>query len=183
MAYRKTEKVLAQLEAKRAGIIAAAIDVIAKVGMDGLTTDMVADRAGIASGLIYKYFADKTELMAAVVALLLARDLAAIREAIDGNRRGVKAVEIAIRTYTERAVSNYSVIGQIATQALYREGIKREFKSLLQAAGLSGRPFIFDSVVVGAIWEAAGTIGSKGEDDLVAALLRAIGVREMAVSY
>jgi len=68
MAYRKTEKVLANLEARRNSILASAIDVIARSGMDGLTTDAVAARAGIAAGLMYKYFPDKTELVAAVFA-------------------------------------------------------------------------------------------------------------------
>jgi AcrR family transcriptional regulator len=73
MAYRKTEKVLANLEARRNSILASAIDVIAKSGMEGLTTDAVAARAGVAAGLMYNYFPDKTELVAAVFAKLLAR--------------------------------------------------------------------------------------------------------------
>lgn len=182
MVYRKTEKVLAHLEARRAGIIAAAIDVIAKSGMEGLTTDAVADRAAIGVGLIYKYFPDKTELVAAVVAQLLARDLAAIREAI-GTRKRAEALDTGIRTYINRVVSNYALVIQIATAPAYRDGIKREFRALIQSAGISGRPFILDAVVAGAIWEAAGSIGPKGEDGLTATLLRALGAKEPAVSY
>src|SRR5258707_14208662 len=81
MAYRKTEKVLASMEARRNSILASAIDVITKSGMEGLTTDAVAERAGIAAGLTYSYFADKDELIAAVIAHLLARDVAAMKGA------------------------------------------------------------------------------------------------------
>jgi len=102
VAYRKTEKVLAQLEAKRNSIIASAIDVIGKSGMDGLTTDAVAERAGISNGLIYNYFPDKTELLAAVVAKCLERDLAAMKEAsITGDLPG------AISALASRLVLNY----------------------------------------------------------------------------
>src|SRR5882672_8452836 len=92
MAYRKTEKVRASLEARRNSILASAIDVIAKSGMQGLTTDAVAARAGIAAGLMYKYFPDKAELIAAVIAHLLARDLAAIRDAAQAEKDSLHAL-------------------------------------------------------------------------------------------
>jgi len=41
---------------RRNSILASAIDVIARAGMEGLTTDAVAERAGVATGLMYKYF-------------------------------------------------------------------------------------------------------------------------------
>ena len=179
MAYRKTEKVLAQLEAKKAGLIAAAIDVIEKVGLDGLTTDLVCERAGVASGLLYRYFPDKTELLAAVAIHLLNRDLAGIRDAI-GNRKQSEALDIGLRTLIERAVSNYSVMSEASKLPLYREGLKRELRSLIQGAGVTGRPFIFDSVALGAILETAGSLGPKGSDELASALLRSFGLRVKA---
>src|SRR5258705_10485654 len=96
MAYRKTEKVLASLEARRNSILASAIDVIARSGMEGLTTDAVAARAGIAAGLMYKYFPDKTELIATVTAQLLARDIAAMRKAAAAEKDPVPALAAAI---------------------------------------------------------------------------------------
>jgi AcrR family transcriptional regulator len=102
MAYRKTEKVLAQLEAKRNSLIAAAIDVIEKHGLDGLTTDLVADRAGVAAGLLYRYFPDKTELLAAAVAQCLERDLTAMKEA--SNTFGLPG---AVSALASRLVLNY----------------------------------------------------------------------------
>ena len=96
MAYRKTEKVLANLEARRNSILASAIDVIARSGMEGLTTDAVAERAGVATGLMYKYFPDKAELIAAVVAHLLARDVAAIRDAAQAEKDPLHALAAAM---------------------------------------------------------------------------------------
>jgi hypothetical protein len=43
MAYRKTEKVLAQMQARRRAILNAAISIIAKRGLDGLTTDEIVE--------------------------------------------------------------------------------------------------------------------------------------------
>jgi len=180
MAYRKTEKVLAQLEAKRNSLIASAIDVIEKVGLDGLTTDLVCERAGVAAGLLYRYFPDKTELLAAVAIHLLNRDISAIRDAVEGNRKQSDALEIGLRTLIERAVSNYSIVSEASKLPLYREGLKRELRSLIQGAGVTGRPFIFDSLALGAILETAGSLGPKGLEELASALLRSFGMRVKA---
>lgn len=167
MAYRKTEKVMARLEAKRAGIIAAAIDVIAKVGLDNLTTDMVADRAEIAKGLIYRYFADRTELVAAVVALLLERDIAAVREC--------RSIETAIPVIFHRLASNYRIMSDVARVPLYREGMKRELVRFIKATDPAESPSILAHLALGAIYETSA-LGPRSEPAVVSALLRAIGV-------
>jgi AcrR family transcriptional regulator len=172
MAYRKTEKVLAQLEAKRAGLIASAIDVIEKVGLDGLTTDLVCERAGVAAGLLYRYFPDKTELLAAVVAQCLERDLTAMKEY--SNTSGLPG---AVSALASRMVINYRVISQIGRFPAYREGIRRELARLIRASDAAESPAILASVAYGALFEAAGHIRPRDEPALCAAVLRACGVK------
>lgn len=167
MAYRKTEKVLAHIEARRAGIIAAAIDVIARSGMEGLTTDAVANRAAIADGLIYKYFADKTELVAAVVALVLARDIAAVKES--------GTLESALPVFFHRFASNYRLMSAIGREPAYREGMKRELARLIRATEPAESPAVLAAAVYGAIFEAAG-LGARVEPALSAIVLRGLGV-------
>lgn len=80
MVYRKTAKVQAGLEARRALLIASATDVISREGIEALSVNSIAERAEVSKGLLYQYFPDMTELRAAVVAELLSSDLAAVRE-------------------------------------------------------------------------------------------------------
>jgi AcrR family transcriptional regulator len=176
MAYRKTEKVLAQLEAKRSGLIAAAIDVIEKVGLDGLTTDLVAERAGVASGLLYRYFPDKTELLAAAVAQCLERDLTAMKAA-SNTFSPADALSNSISTLASRWVLNYRTISQIGRFPAYREGVRRELARLIRASDAVESPAILASVVYGALFEAAGHIRPRDEPALCAAVLRACGVK------
>jgi AcrR family transcriptional regulator len=171
MAYRKTEKVLAQLEARRASIIASAIDVISKHGLEGLTTDSVAARAGIAVGLIYKYFPDKTELLAAVVAQLLDRDRAAMKEA--------ESLAEAIGTLFHRAATNYRLMSTISQLPAYREGMKRELARLIRATDPTEIAGLLSAVVYGAIFEAAA-LGPRFEKELTTAVRRALGVSSKA---
>lgn len=175
MAYRKTEKVLAQLEAKRNSLIAASIDVIEKVGLDGLTTDGVCERAGVAAGLLYRYFPDKTELLAAAVAQCLERDLAAMKE--QSNTDGLRG---AIAALASRWVINYRIISQIGRFPAYREGVRRELARLIRASDAAESPALLASVVYGALFEAAGTIRTRDEPALCAAALRACGVKVAA---
>ncbi len=79
MVYRKTAKVVAGLTARRALIVASAVDVISSHGT--LTATAVTDRAGVSKGLLFNYFPDMTELRVAVVADLLSSDMAAIAAA------------------------------------------------------------------------------------------------------
>lgn len=175
MAYRKTEKVLAQLEAKRNSLIASAIDVIEKVGLDGLTTDLVCERAGVAAGLLYRYFPDKTELLAAVVAQCLERDLAAMKEY--SNTSGLPG---AISALASRWVSNYRVVSQIGRFPAYREGVRRELARLIRASDATESPAILAAAAYGALFEATGTIRPRDEPALCAAVLRLVGVKVAA---
>jgi AcrR family transcriptional regulator len=168
MAYRKTEKILAGIEARKAGIMAAAIDLISRNGLDGFTTDAIAARAELAVGLIYKYFPDKTELLAAVVAQLLARDLAAIREA--GNLPG------GIRAWMQRVAANHRLMATIGAVPAYRAGIRAELAKMIRSAG-GESPAILAAVAYGAVIEAAGSLRPRDEATLTTALLKAMGLR------
>lgn len=130
MAYRKTEKVLANLEARSNSILAAAIDVIARSGMEGLTTDAVAKRADIGVGLIYKYFPDKDELVAAVFAKLLARDLETMRARPD--KDPLRALAVAIAVFY--SVTQSPLSRACGANPVYRAGVEREFYGLIRAA-------------------------------------------------
>lgn len=48
---------------KRAAILKAAMDLIAENGFHGSPTSMIAIRAGVGTGTIYRYFADKDQLI------------------------------------------------------------------------------------------------------------------------
>ena len=172
MAYRKTEKVLAHLEARRAGIIAAAIDVIAKSGMEGLTTDAIAERGSISVGLIFHYFPDMIELKAGVIAHLLARDITTVKGC--GNNLA-KAVSVIFNLFS----GNYRLMSAVGREPAYREGMKRELARLIRATDPTSSPGLLGAVVYGAIFEAA-SIGPRVEKELTSACLKVIGVRSKA---
>lgn len=132
MVYRKTPAGRARDRAKADAIIEATIDVIAKSGADGLTTDAVAKRAGIPAGSLYQYFADKTEIMAAATAHILARDVALMRESetsMPGPIDLVSAIMALFMSFEWPRVVRFMFDSHV-----YRDGIRDELGALIKRA-------------------------------------------------
>src|SRR5271167_1920115 len=82
MPYRRTENVVRRLAEREEAILTAATEIAAEGGMAAVQIAPVAKRAGIAAGTVYRYFPSKTELVAAVVAAVAERELAAVSAAL-----------------------------------------------------------------------------------------------------
>jgi AcrR family transcriptional regulator len=134
MAYRKTEKVLAQMAAKREAIIATAIALVKTSGMDDVTVDNVAGQAGVAVGLIYKYFPDMTELRAIVIARLLDLDMEAMRERAAERTTALQGLASAIAVFYSRR-KNERLHRALMESPIYRDGVRRTLERLMAAAG------------------------------------------------
>ena len=104
MVYRRTDKVLRRLAQRHATIVDAARAIAAEGGMAAVQIAPVAERAGIAAGTVYRYFPSKTALIAAVVAAVSERELAAVRRAADAAPGPLSALAGAITTLAARAL-------------------------------------------------------------------------------
>jgi AcrR family transcriptional regulator len=105
MPYRRTDNVVRKLAARHAAILAAAQTVAAEEGMAAVQIVPVAARAGIAAGTVYRYFPAKTELVAALVAALSEREIAALARAADGAPGPLSALAAAITTFAARELT------------------------------------------------------------------------------
>ncbi len=139
MAYRKTEKVLAQLQAKRELIVASAIDVICRSGDGNGLMELAAARAGVSVGSVYNNFADRYDLSAAVVAHVQARDLAEMKAAAEAEAAPLMALAFAIAAFY-RQLENPQLVRTIAAAPAYRLAIRGELEKLLRAADLGTGP-------------------------------------------
>lgn len=177
MAYRKTEKVLAGIAARRAALIAAAIDVIARDGLEGLTTDAIAERAELAVGLIYKYFPDKTELLAEVVQQLLERDLKALRAAVIDYSTPVDRLNVALTFIGNRMTKSYRLMSAIGQQPGYSEPMRAELAKLIRATEAADSPAVLAAAAYGALIEVARSGRSRDVETVATALLRGFGLK------
>jgi AcrR family transcriptional regulator len=174
MPYRRTENVVRKLAARHGAILAAACGVAAEGGMAAVQIAPVAERAGIATGTVYRYFPSKTELVAALVAALSEREMVVLEGAAKAAPGPLSALAAAIATFAARALERRRLAFALmaepvepevdSARALYRRALVAEFEKLIRQALDAGRLPDQDAALaapalLGAVIE--GLIGSR----------------------
>lgn len=144
MPYRRTENVARRLAARHAAIIAAARDVASEGGMAAVQIAPVALKAGIAAGTVYRYFPGKSDLVAALLAELSEREVAALRGAAAAAPGPLSALSAAIMTFARRALRErrlaFAAVAEPvdaeldAERLAFRQKLAAEFSSLITLA-------------------------------------------------
>jgi AcrR family transcriptional regulator len=148
MPYRQTDNVARKLAARHVAILAAAGDAAAEGGMAAVQMAPVAQRAGIAAGTVYRYFPSKSDLVAALVAALSEREMAALEAAANAAPGPLSALAAAITTFAARALARrrlaFALIAEPAepevdaARAFYRRALADEFEELIRKALAGG---------------------------------------------
>ena len=105
MPYRRTENVVRRLAARHDAIVAAAAALAAEGGINAVQISPVSQRAGVATGTVYRYFPSKTELVAALAAAITEREIAAMRGAANAAPGPLSALAAALATFAARAMA------------------------------------------------------------------------------
>jgi AcrR family transcriptional regulator len=201
MPYRRTENVVRRLAARQAAIVAAARAAASEGGMAAVQIVPVAARAGIAAGTVYRYFPGKTDLVAALLAEIAEREIAALRKAASVAPGPLSALAAAVMTFAARALRDrrlaFAAIAEPVDAELdverltFRKALAEEFASRIAAAAAGGHLPAQDAALagralLGLLVEA--TIGPLAPDatgrerDIVQSLaliaLRALGVAD-----
>jgi AcrR family transcriptional regulator len=144
MAYRRTERVAQRLAARHEAIIGAARTAASEGGMAAVQIAIIAERAGIAAGTVYRYFPAKTDLVAALVAAVSNAELGALRNAADAAPGPLSALAAAIATFAWRALRGrrlaWAVLAEPvdaevdAVRLTYRRALAAEFEACVRAA-------------------------------------------------
>ena len=148
MAYRRTENTVRRLAARHDAIVVAARAAAAEGGMAAVQIAPVAERAGIAAGTVYRYFPSKTDLVAALVAAISDREIAAVRRAAQTAPGPLSALAAAIATFATRALRSrrlaWAVIAEPVDAEIdalrlgYRKAFAAELETQITAAIAGG---------------------------------------------
>jgi AcrR family transcriptional regulator len=203
MAYRRTENVVRRLAARQDAIVAAAAALAAEAGINAVQIAPVSQRAGVATGTVYRYFPSKTELVAALVSAASERELGAMRRFADAAPGPLSALAAAITTFAARALANpklaFALIAEQADAAdaddarlAFRKDVAAELGKRLSVAMDGGHvpnqdilvsaPALLGAVVEGLIGPLAAVPDKVTTHDAVQAItlfaLRAVGVAD-----
>ncbi|MGJ8721593.1 MAG: TetR family transcriptional regulator [Salinibacterium amurskyense] len=131
----RNEPVQARSTARLTALLDAAASIVDEVGIERLTTAMVAERAGASIGTVYRYFPDRIVLLQALGSRNFERVMARITEAINDPQHAdwraalATAFESVIYTYrTEPGFRGLRVGDQLDLRPLPNG---RTFKSLV----------------------------------------------------
>ncbi|GGK49545.1 TetR/AcrR family transcriptional regulator [Nocardia camponoti] len=168
MVYRRTPAVQARLDAQRVQLVASATRVLSQAGYGGLSVAAVAAEAGVATGTVYKQFANKAELVAAVFDTVVAREVDAVRAASASGQDVVTRVTAAVETFAGRALKNpklaYVLLAEPVDAAV--DAQRLEFR---RAFAASFADAIADGIATGQLppqdvaMSAAALVGAIGE--------------------
>ncbi len=178
MAYRRTEKVERRLAARRDAILSAARAAATEGGMAAVHIAPVAARADIAAGPVSRSSPAKTDLVAALVAVVSEQELVALRQAADAAPGPLSALAAAIATFAARALRarrlSWSMLGEAveadidAARLAYRRALVGELETRIRAAARGGHlpeqdASVAASALVGALIE--GLVGPLAPAD------------------
>ena len=148
MPYRRTDNVIRRQAARHVAIVAAARMAAAEGGMAAVQVAPVAQRAGIATGTVYRYFPSKTDLVAALVANISEQEIGAIRKAAKAAPGPLSGLTASIATFATRALRNrrlaWAVIAEPvdaeveAVRVVYRRALAEELQARITAAIQAG---------------------------------------------
>ncbi|TVT62164.1 TetR/AcrR family transcriptional regulator [Amycolatopsis cynarae] len=104
MVYRRTPQVQARLDAQRAAILDAAGELLAERGYAGCSVAAVAERAGVATGSVYRHFPGKAELVVELFRGVVSREVEAVTKAGELPGDPVGRVVAVFETFAARAL-------------------------------------------------------------------------------
>jgi AcrR family transcriptional regulator len=183
---------IAQLTETKARIIECARDAVAEDGWQGAQIALVAERAQVATGSIYRYFESKADLFAQVLAKVSQVELDVVQAVIDSEGPASRRLAEAIRTFVKRAMQGrrlaYALIAEPCEPEIdvarlkYRAMLARQIAGVI-AQGVKAGEFlpvdenIAASCITGGFMEAlVGPLApeakpnSKAEAEIVASV-------------
>jgi AcrR family transcriptional regulator len=193
MPYRPTEKTEARKASTREAIVAAALDQVAERGFGSAGVQVVAARAGVATGTVYRHFGSKAELFAEVFDRAAEHELHVLeRIAAQSEGSVVETIRECVEVFARRALAGRvlahaqlvePVDPRVEEERLrLRRGYRDHFARLLRAGIERGElpeqdVEVVAAAVIGAIAEAlVGPLsqadGGRGNEE---ALVSAIG--------
>ena len=169
MAYRATEKTEARKAHTRERIVTAALEQVAEGGWASAPIQVVAARAGIATGTVYRHFPSKGDLFAEVFRRASEHELGVVADAArDDGRPLAERVTAAVEAFCRRALA-----GPVLAYALIAEPVdpKVESERLRLRRG-------YRDVFAGALGDHEKTVAAAVVGGLAEALLGPLSRRE-----
>jgi len=191
VAYRRTVRVEERLASTRERILSSAVELVAKGGFRAASIAAVAERAGVATGSVYRHFDSKAELFAEVFRRASQRELDVVRAVGSSPGTASERLGRGLETFARRALRGrrlaYALLAEPADPAVDEERLRfrrayRDAFAMVLRQGIEAGEFppldveVAAPALVGAMGEAlVGPLSPRGRareaEDLVASIV------------
>jgi AcrR family transcriptional regulator len=166
--YRPTERTEAKRLETRERIVRAAADLVARGGYREAQVAAVAQRAGVATGTVYRHFPSKADLFTEVFRSASQREVDAVAEAARRHEDAERRIEGAVSTFARRALQGRRLAWALlaepvdpaveAERLAFRRAHAAHFAAILRAGIDAG-----ELPAMNAELAAAALVGALGE--------------------
>ena len=149
MSYKRSSLMQERMEQNREAILQSARELIAQGGIKDAQIQAIAERAGVSSGLVYRYFDNKSQVLIEVLSEAIQHEVKILNHIAESDELTSKQkLDKAVTTFVKRAMNSpqlaYSLMFEPVDADLEHERfrskqlIKQSMKEILAAGKING---------------------------------------------
>lgn len=161
MNYKRSAMMQERIDQNRKAILQAAKQLMVQSGIKGAQIQVIAEMAGVSTGLVYRYFKNKNQVVIEVLSVAMARELDILKSIAQSQDLSYSdRLHKAIKTFVRRALNSPQLAYALMLEPSEAEVEEARFKSkqlirdivqqLLEAGQQQGE-FHFDDVTTTAL--------------------------------
>jgi len=148
MSYKRSSLMQERMEQNREAILQSARELIAQGGIKDAQIQSIAERAGVSSGLVYRYFDNKSQVLIEVLSEAIQHEVKILNHIAESELTSKQKLDKAVTTFVKRAMNSpqlaYSLMFEPVDAELEHERfrskqlIKQSIKEILAAGKING---------------------------------------------
>lgn len=160
MSYKRSSLMQERMEQNRKAILSSARKIISEGGVKDAQIQTIAEQAGVSSGLVYRYFENKSQVLIEVLSEAIHTELLVIDSIIESDLSAKQKLHKAVATFVKRALNSpqlaYSLMFEPVDSTVEHERfrvkqlIKQSIKKILADGNASGE-FVLDDLNTAAL--------------------------------
>ena len=148
MSYKRSSLMQKRMEQNREAILQSARELIAQGGIKDAQIQAIAERAGVSSGLVYRYFDNKSQVLIEVLSEAIQHEVKILNHIAESELSSKQKLDKAVTKFVKRAMNSpqlaYSLMFEPVDAELEHERfrskqlIKQSIKEILAAGKING---------------------------------------------
>ena len=165
MSYKRSSLMQERMEQNRMAILDSARELIAHGGFKEESIQAIAERAGVSTGLVYRYFENKSQILIEVLSDAIRREVEILDHIAKSDLSAKQKLQKSVTTFVKRAMNSpqlaYSLMFEPVDPEMEHERfrskqlIKQSIKEILAEGKVNGE-FDFEDLNTAAL----GVVGS-----------------------